>query len=74
LQGTWIDEVGVIWVGFEPALEPGTVFTVALEVGQNPPSGEWEYGLAAYPDTANPIPVFVGDGTVRVQSIGSTQN
>lgn len=62
LSDAWVDETGVVWVEFAPALAPGTTFTVVLEVGENPPSGEHEYGIAAYPEPENSVPAFVGDG------------
>jgi Protein of unknown function (DUF2808) len=58
----WVDETGVVWVEFDPSLAPGTVFTVALAVGQNAPSDSREYGVAAYPESDNSVAAFVGDG------------
>jgi Protein of unknown function (DUF2808) len=60
----WVDEAGVVWVAFDPALAPGTVFTVSLAVGRNAPSDAREYGIAAYPESENSVPAFVGDGTL----------
>jgi hypothetical protein len=64
LGDAWVDEVGVVWVEFAPTLAPGTTFTVVLEVRENAPSGEHEYGIAAYPEPQNSVPAFVGDGTL----------
>lgn len=64
LSDAWVDETGVVWVEFAPTLAPGTTFTVVLEVEENAPSGEHEYGVAAYPKPANSVPAFVGDGTL----------
>jgi hypothetical protein len=64
VESAWVDETGVVWVEFASALPPGTVFTVSLAVGQNPPRDAREYGVAAYPDSENSVPAFVGDGTL----------
>lgn len=64
LSDAWVDETGVVWVEFAPTLAPGTTFTVVLEVEKNAPSGEHEYGIAAYPEPENSVPAFVGDGTL----------
>ncbi len=64
LSDAWVDETGVVWVEFAPTLAPGTTFTVVLEVEENAPSGEHEYGVAAYPEPENSVPAFVGDGTL----------
>jgi hypothetical protein len=67
LGDAWVDETGVVWVEFAPTLAPGTTFTVVLEVGSNAPSGEREYGIAAYPESQNSVPAFVGDGTLTFE-------
>jgi len=64
LSDAWVDETGVVWVEFAPTLAPGTTFTVVLEVEENAPSGDHEYGVAAYPEPENSVPAFVGDGTL----------
>jgi Protein of unknown function (DUF2808) len=64
LEDAWVDETGVVWVEFAPSIAPGTMFTVSLAVGQNVPSDAREYGVAAYPDSENSVPAFVGDGTL----------
>lgn len=67
LSDAWVDETGVVWVEFAPTLAPGTTFTVVLEVGENAPSGEHEYSVAAYPEPENSVPAFVGDGILTFE-------
>jgi hypothetical protein len=65
--GAWVDETGVVWVGFDPVLPPGTTFTVVLEMSEDVPPGARDYGIAAYPESENSVPAFVGDGTLTFE-------
>lgn len=68
LAETWVDETGVLWVELKPSLAPGSHLTVAIKPTKFPAGAAYQYGIAAYPDITNPVPVFVGDGiltTVR---------
>jgi hypothetical protein len=65
-EDVWIDETGVIWLSFAPAIVPGTTFTVMLPIQQNSPSGTHQYSVAAYPESDNSISAFTGDGTLVI--------
>lgn len=64
INRTWIDETGTVWVEFNSAIAAKTVLTVALKTQKLPPNAVYQYGIAAYPATARPVAVFVGDGTL----------
>jgi hypothetical protein len=68
LAGSWVDETGALWLEFKPSLPSGSRLTVALKPTKSSAGAAYQYGIAAYPDITNPVPVFVGDGiltTVR---------
>ncbi|MCU0568061.1 MAG: DUF2808 domain-containing protein [Oculatellaceae cyanobacterium Prado106] len=65
LDSVWIDETGIVWLSFAPSLQPGRVFTVALEVEPGSDREARHYGIAAYPAAENPVPAFVGDGELE---------
>ncbi|MBF2025177.1 MAG: DUF2808 domain-containing protein [Oscillatoriales cyanobacterium C42_A2020_001] len=67
ITDTWVDETGTMWLEFAPALPPKTTLTVVFQPQVSSSRGTHEYGIAAYPDTQYPIPVFVGNGTVIIQ-------
>lgn len=64
-----LDETLNIWVEFNPAVVPGTTFTVALQPEQNLSSAErHEFVITAYPDVEQPIPQFLGNTVLDVNS------
>jgi hypothetical protein len=64
IKTAWIDETGTLWVEFTQPVRSGTHLTVALNTQQHPVGTNIRYGIAAYPATRNPVPVFAGDGTL----------
>lgn len=66
LDGAWVDETGTLWVGFKQPISSKTTITVALKTKASP-KAVYEYGIAAYPATEKPVPVFVGDGTLTIR-------
>ncbi len=62
LKGAWIDETGTLWVEFGQPIPSNTTLTVALRVQQTNSKESYEYGVAAYPDSEKPVPIFVGNG------------
>ncbi len=66
IADTWVDETGTMWLEFNPAILPKSTFTLVFKPQAFSPKGIHEYGIAAYPDTQYPIPVFVGNGTLTI--------
>ncbi|MBE9180065.1 DUF2808 domain-containing protein [Oculatella sp. LEGE 06141] len=67
IESTWIDETGTFWIEFDPSIAPGTVLTVAFNAKPTPSGSTHEYGIAAYPATARPVAVYVGNGTLNIR-------
>ncbi|NJR51095.1 MAG: DUF2808 domain-containing protein [Leptolyngbyaceae cyanobacterium CSU_1_3] len=61
-----IDETGTIWVEFNSPMPPKAKVTVVFKAQQPLSIGQYAYSIAAYPDTASPVPLFVGDGTLTI--------
>lgn len=70
---TALDETLTLWVEFDPSVAPGTTFTVALEPEQPLASERYEFVITAYPDSEEPIPQFLGDVTLGVNSNNDCQ-
>lgn len=64
LAGTWVDETGVLWVGFNPPLPSGSLLTVAIKPRSALSETSYQYGIAAYLETTS-VPILVGNGILR---------
>ncbi len=67
INDVWIDETGTFWIEFNPTLSPKTTLTVTFKA-QTSTSKTYNYSVAAYPNTQRPVAVFVGNGSVTVDS------
>jgi hypothetical protein len=69
-----LDETLTVWVEFNPSVVPGTTFTVALQPEQDLSSEQrHEFVITAYPDTEKPIPQFLGNTVLDVDSTNFCQ-
>jgi hypothetical protein len=66
VRDTWIDETGTIWVELAPPLPPGTKLTLSLKTKDLPAQPLYQFGIAAYPTSKPSVPVFVGNGVLRI--------
>lgn len=62
-----VDETGTVWVEFDRAIPARTTLTVAFKGRSTLTGGSYHYGVAAYPNVATPVAVFVGDDRLTVR-------
>ncbi|MEC4892249.1 MAG: DUF2808 domain-containing protein [Oscillatoria sp. PMC 1051.18] len=60
------EETGAITVNFEPAIPPGTTFTVGLKPKRNPLyGGVYLFGVTVFPAAEIPYPLYIGVGRMH---------
>lgn len=63
----FVDETGVLWVEFSQPVPSQSTVTISLKLRNLPARTAYQYGIAAYPAENKSVPLFVGDGILRVE-------